>query len=177
MDDFHNSKESITFHQWIRVDNKIQKLEIELPCDQIRQKFNNDIKVLKKHIYVKRQQHAYYNKFKEKLGENEVLLHIDYSENIQQGEIQSAYFGHDSFSIFTACCYLRKDCDRINENTTIISKASDHSRNAAFTCINKVFDFVREKHNLPLEVTLHIWSDVCASQFRSRYVLAFAKWK
>ena len=57
MDNFHNNKESITFHQWIRVDNKIQKSEIELPSDEIRQKFNKDIKVLKKHIYVKRQQH------------------------------------------------------------------------------------------------------------------------
>ena len=170
MDDIHNNKESITFHQWIRVDNKIQKSEIET-C----KKFNNDIKVLKQHIYVKRQQHVCYNKLKEELGENEVLLDVDYSEkysNIQQGEIQSAYFGHDSFSIFIACCYLRKDVDLINENITIISEASDHSRIATFTCINKVFDFVREKHNLPPEVTLHIWSDGCAGQFRSRYVFA-----
>ena len=68
MDDFHNNKESITFHQWIRVDNKIQKSEIELPCDEICQKFNNDLKLLKKHIYAKRQQHACYNKLKEELG-------------------------------------------------------------------------------------------------------------
>ena len=159
MDDFHNSKESITSHQWIRADNKIQKSEIELPCNEICQKFNNDIKVLKKHIYVKRQQHACYNKLKE----DEVLLHVDYSENYSN--IQSAYFGHDSFSIFTACCYLLKDGDLINENITIISEASDHSRIAAFTCINKVFHFVREKHNLPPEVTLHIWSDGFAGQF------------
>ena len=111
MDDFHNNKESITFHQWIRVDNKIQKLEIELLCDETCQKFSVDHKLLKKRIYVKRQKHASYNKLKEKLGENEVLLYVDYSENysnIQQGEIQCACIGHDSFSIFRACCYLRK---------------------------------------------------------------------
>ena len=69
MDDFHNNKESITFHQWIRrVDYKIQKSEIELPCDEICQKFNNNLKLLKKkHIYVKRQQHACYNKLKKNL--------------------------------------------------------------------------------------------------------------
>ena len=81
MDDFHNNEETITFHQWVRFDNKIQKSEIELPCDEICQKFNNDIKVLKKHIYVKRQEHACYNKLKEELGENEVLLHVDYCGN------------------------------------------------------------------------------------------------
>ena len=94
---------------------------------------------MEKHIYVKRQQHACYNKLKEELGENKVLLNVDYSENyrnIQQGQIQSAYFGHHSFSIFTD-----KDGDLINENITIISKASDHSCTAAFTCINKSFRF------------------------------------
>ena len=55
MEYFHNNKESITFHQWIRVDNEIQKSEIKLPCDEISQKFNDDLKLLKKHIYVKRQ--------------------------------------------------------------------------------------------------------------------------
>ena len=69
MDDLHNNEESITFHQWKRFGNKIQKSEIELPCEEICQKFNNDLKLLKKHIYVKRQQHACYNKLKEELGE------------------------------------------------------------------------------------------------------------
>ena len=77
MDDFYNNKESITFHQWIRVDKKTQKLETELPCDETCQKFSVDHKLLKKCIFVKRQQHAYYNKLEEKLGENEVLLHVD----------------------------------------------------------------------------------------------------
>ena len=84
MYDFHKNKESISFHQWIRIDNKIQKSEIELPCDQIYQKFKKEVKLLKKHIYVKRQQYACYNKLiisQEKLGVNEVLLHVDYSEN------------------------------------------------------------------------------------------------
>ena len=53
-----------------------------------------------------------------------------------------------------------------------MSETSDHSRITAFTCISKVFDFVGEKHNLPPEVTLHIWSDKCVGQFRSRYVFA-----
>ena len=49
-----------------------------------------------------------YNKLKEELSENELLLHVDYSENysnIQPGEIQCTYFGHDSFSVFTTYCY------------------------------------------------------------------------
>ena len=102
----------------------------------------------------------------------ELLLHVDHSENYankQQNEIQSAYFGNDCFSIFTACCYLRDAGGKlINENVMVISEASDHSKIAAFSCVSNVFQFVR--HNLPLKVTLHIWSDGYAAQFRSRYV-------
>ena len=50
MDDFHNNKESITSHQWIRIDNKIKKSETELLFDEICQEFNNNINVLKKHM-------------------------------------------------------------------------------------------------------------------------------
>ena len=74
-------------------------------------------------------------------------------------------------TIFAPCCYLRDTGKKlINENVTVISEASDHSRIAAFSCINKVFQLLCEKHNLPLKVTLHIWSDGCAGQFHSRYV-------
>ena len=68
-------------------------------------------------------------------------MHVDHSENysnIHQGEIQSAYFGHDSFPIFTARSYLCKHGDLINENITIISEASDHSRIAALKTSRQV---------------------------------------
>ena len=91
----------------------------------------------------------------------------------QQGEIQSACFCHDLFSIFTVCCYLHgADGKLVNENVTVVSEASGHSRMAAYSCINKVFDFVREKHDLPLTTNLHIWSDGYAGQFRSRFVFS-----
>ena len=37
-------------------------------------------------------------------------LHVNYSEyykDKEQDEIQSAYFRHNSFSIFTTCCYTQ----------------------------------------------------------------------
>ena len=103
-----------------------------------------------------------------------MLMHVDYSENyvnVQQGEIQSAYFGHITFSIFTVCCYIRSEDGKLaNENVTVVSEASDHSRIAAFTCINKVLAFMREKYDLPSGITLHVWRDGCSAQFRSRFV-------
>ena len=39
------------------------------------------------------------------------MIHLDYSENYDsklQSEIQSVYFGHSSFSIFTGCSYYKE---------------------------------------------------------------------
>ena len=37
-----------------------------------------------------------------------MFLHVDFANIKEQLEIQSAYFGHTGFGVFTACCYLKK---------------------------------------------------------------------
>ena len=85
--------------------------------------FNQQLCTLKRHIYTKREQVNVYNAIKNEIKPGELLIHVDYSENYenrQQNEIQSAYFGHTTFSLFTACCYLRKEVDGelVKENVT-----------------------------------------------------------
>lgn len=100
---------------------------------------------------------------------------MDYSENYanqDQNQIQSAYFGQNCFSIFTACCYLSVDGILVNENITVTSEASDHSRISALSCWLKVLSTIQNKYNLQESLTLNIWSDGCAGQFRSRFVFS-----
>ena len=100
VEDFTGDCTEIQFYQWKRMDKKVQKVESVLPPDELLSLFNEEVKVMKKHIYIKRQQHATYNQLKENLKTGEILLQVDYSENYvnkQQGEIQSAYFGHKFF--------------------------------------------------------------------------------
>ena len=122
-----------------------------------------------------RVQFNYCNNVKSNLAKNEILIHIDYSEsyeNKQQQEIQGTYFGHTTFSIFTACRYLRDAEDKvICESVTITSELPDHSRAGAITSVLKVVDHLREKHqHLPLKINTIIWSDGCSAQFWSRFL-------
>ena len=60
------------------------------------------------------------------------LIQVDYSEgyhNKDQGEILSVYFGHETFSIFTACGYFRPNdsADLEKVPLTIVSEANDLS--------------------------------------------------
>ena len=136
----HSDGDSICYCKWARCDdNKLQKVFFKTSIDFSMHFLNSTIKTLKHHIHVKSVQFKYYSDAKANLAKNEILIHVDYSEsceNKQQREIESAYFGYTTFSIFTACCYLRDVENKvISESVTITSELSDHSRTAAITCI------------------------------------------
>ena len=60
---------------------------------------------------------------------NEIILHVENYKNQQQHEVQSAYFGHSSFALFTACCYLRSmDGSLIKESLVVVTESPDYSR-------------------------------------------------
>ena len=118
------------------------------------------------------------------MKENEVILSIDVSKNYQNKqlhEIQSAYFGHENFTLFTAACYFHKaaNIESFSSNIdhdsclvivpiAVVSNETSHNRNVAFTNNNKLIPFVQEIN--PTVDTFHFWSDRCARQFRSKYV-------
>ena len=126
-----------TFYSWQKVDGKVQKTCLTASRRELVNMFNSKISVLKMHIIVKREQKRFYNNVKDNLEENEVLVHVDYSKSYSdkdQQEIQSAYFGHNTLSIFTACyCFRGGDGEIVSKNITVTSNATDHSRIAADT--------------------------------------------
>ena len=54
---------------------------------------------------------------------------------------KNAYPAHNTFSIFTACCYFRGDGGEVvSKNIMITCNATDHSRIAAHNCTMKVIE-------------------------------------
>ena len=169
---------TVAFYKWAREDTKLKKMLSKESIDSAIRKFKSTITKLKHHMYVKHVQFNYYNNIKNNLGKSDLLVHVEYSEsyeNKQQHEIQSAYFGHTTFSIFTACCYLPDSEDNlVSESITVTRELPDHSRSTAIACVSKVIENVRENHQyLPLRINVFVWRDGCAAQFRSRCVLYY----
>ena len=165
-----------SFYKWEIPDKHVAKVRITLPFDKAVDMFKASVTVLKKHIYSKRVQNREYNSIKESLDQGEILVHVDYAEsykNVQQNEIQSAYFGNSIFSIFTACCYTKSLIDNGDglkkDSVVVISESKDHNRIAALTCLKKVIEEV-ERVNAVKYTKVVVWSDGCAAQFRSRFV-------
>ena len=156
------------FYSWQKVDGKVWKTCLTASHRDLINIFNAQMPVLKKHIIVEREQSTFYNNVKVNLEENEVLVHIGYSEkynNKDQQEIESAYFGHNAFEIFTVCCCFCGDKgELVSKNIMVIFNAVDHSRIAAHTCNMKVI----EKLNKTIQIVkVYISSDRFAAQFCS----------
>ena len=161
----------ISFTKRIREDKKIKKATKCLSHQEFYEEWKEMVITLKNHIHRKRVQVTAYNTCKTNLQQGEALVHVDYSEsykNKQQDEIQSAYFGQSCFSLFTACVYHLDDSDKlVKRPITVVSESNDHSRIAALNCIDFV---IREIERSTMLKKVILWSDGCASQFRSRFV-------
>ena len=166
---------TVGFYEWKRGDNGyMMKSQVTLSIEDALTLWNSKVQRLKEHIFTKCQQKSKISYFKANIKVNEALIHLHYNENYRsqnQNEIWSAYFGQASFSLFTTCRYYR--CNETNEiktmHTTITSEASDKSRMASITCVNKVIDHVLEKIANKIDM-VYIVSDDCDSQFRPKFV-------
>ena len=79
------------------------------------------------------------------LKEDEIILSVDFLKNYdnkQHHEIQSAHFGHETFTLYTAACYYRshdidgtcvdKDAGLKVLSVVIVSKETIHELNSIF---------------------------------------------
>ena len=145
--DYHDDqsdqpKKSIRFDKWGKSDEgKIKKISRNLSVTDAFESLKQKIAVLKRQLFTRRTQASAYNEVKDNLKQNDLLLHVDYSENYNNN--QSAYFGQASFSISIACCYFKDESNVINKEA--ITVTSDHSRSSPASCLQKVIHFVREK--------------------------------
>ena len=131
MEEFPDDCDDLEYYKWDKVDGKVKKVVKSIDVEEANELFNEQVKILKAHIFVKRTQNTHYNQLKENRKTNEFIIHVNYSENYkdkEQDKIQSAYFGHNLFLIFVACCYTCGiDGTLFNENFTVTSEATDHS--------------------------------------------------
>ena len=104
------------------------------------------------HIYNIYQQFSELN-----LKDDEIIPSVDFSRNYENKsfhEIQSAYFGHEAFTIFTCACYYHCLDNENNDNSddndnglkvipiAVVSNEVNHERNSAFHCSQKVIKMV-----------------------------------
>ena len=100
------SVDEVHFYQWSKQATKKypeKSLHIE-SGQEVLEIFRTQLSIVKKHLFLARTQHQCYKTAKENIKADEVVVHVDFSENYdnkQQHATQSAYFGYQQFSIYT----------------------------------------------------------------------------
>ena len=144
-----DSTPTIKYHKWATIDSKVQQIAVEIDLQEANYSLIEKVNILKQHIYIQYEQYRKYNEIKANLKDKEMLLHVDFAENYhnkQRSGIQSAYFGHTGFSVFTACCYLKENKELKKHRIAVVTKASDHSCMATHCLTLKVIDEVNSQY-------------------------------
>ena len=160
------------YYEWAKVDGKVKKAVNSVDVEEAIELLNEQVKILKTHIFVKTTQNTNYNRLNENLKTNEFII---MSTTAKITKIKNKTKSKVLILIFMACCYTPViDGTLLNENFTVTSEATNHTQIAAFRCINLVIHSLQKKFPSQLSSypMFYIWSDGCVSQFGSRFVFA-----
>ena len=157
-----SESEQVIYFTWMKVDKRVTQAPQIVSFDGAVCTFKSQIKVLKKHIFVKRVQNDPYNKHKAELSDADLLVLVDFAEsyrNDQQNEIQNFYFGNQSFLLFTSCCYF-KGVISVTRNKSVVAVTEnlDHNRITPRSCLKKVIDNMETECGKSF-TNIVLWSD------------------
>lgn len=127
------------------------------------------------HVFVKRQQSAYFEERKGNLVEGETLVQVDFAENYSckhQDEIQSAHWNQDQITLFTVAIWTKSKAEDLTcDSHVIVSDDLEHNKTAVTVFMSTVLDrFVKQRH--PEVTTAYIFSDGPSSQFKNKYIVS-----
>ncbi|XP_022107154.1 uncharacterized protein LOC110988171 [Acanthaster planci] len=114
-------------------------------------------------------QYKKYQDLKNNLKSNEIIVHVDFSENYdnkQQHAIQSAYFGYQSFSLYTVCVYHVQNDKVKTQSYALVTETTEHSSTVVFGLNRYLLQMLKSKFEFD---TVHFFSDGCSAQFRSKH--------
>ena len=144
-----------------------EKKEVFLSGEEAKDLLLQQVKELKLHLFTKNHQHEQFKLLKENLKDNEIIIHVDFSENYdnkQQNTTQSACFGYQSFSLYTVCIYYNEKGIVKVEMLVLVTPTTEHNPKITW-CLNK---FLLCHFNRSYD-TVYFWSDGCAVQFKSKF--------
>ena len=67
MEEFPVDCNDVEYYEWAKVDGKVKKVVKSVDIEEAIELFNEQVKILKAHIFIKRTQNTHYNQLKKNL--------------------------------------------------------------------------------------------------------------
>jgi hypothetical protein len=119
------------------------------------------------HVFIKRQQSAYFESLKLNLNNDTICIQVDFSENFHidvQDAVQSSFYSKDSVSLFT--CYVWY----LNGGHSYVYASDElsHDKYHVDAALDHLFNKLKNQF-LHLK-QIHVFSDGATQQFKQRFL-------
>ncbi|KAL4720760.1 hypothetical protein ACJJTC_007605 [Scirpophaga incertulas] len=175
----------VTYRQWIyevtsfekdgkqKTVRKPVKKEYRVKLKQLVQDFEAALPLFFKHVGTIAHQYQAIQNIKNNLTINDVLIHVDYSENYcckYNEEIQAVHFGgaRQQITMHTGVLYLRNNDAVKPVSFCSLSSNNRHDTMAVWAHLKPIFDWIKTQH-LPI-YRLHMLSDGPVNQYKNKYM-------
>ncbi|CAH1114447.1 unnamed protein product [Psylliodes chrysocephalus] len=166
-----NKKEKVVVKGTEKICQKTIKEPVTFSASELVTKLKNDLPKYMLHMRNIIHQYKVINDVKNNLADNEILIHMDFSENYNckyGEEIQSAHFGGSKpqVSLHTVIVYHNKNKKTINTNYCTISESLRHDPPAICAHLEPVF--TRTKTQIGKIKIAHFLSDGPTTQYKNK---------
>ncbi|XP_068624011.1 uncharacterized protein [Battus philenor] len=175
----------VAFHQWMyettsfEKDEKMKtvrkpgKKEIKVSIRELVQKLEETLPLFLQHVATIAHQYQTTSELKQNLSENEVLIHIDFSENYcskYNDEIQSVHFGgaRKQITLHTGVLYLRDNGVVKPQTFCSLSDNNRHDSMAVWAHLVPIFEWIKQQN--PNIHKIHILSDGPVNQYKNKFI-------
>ena len=165
--------QEVSVLKWVSGERFPEKKTCVLTGSEAANELQRQIKAYLRHNYNNHRQHKELRLLKASLDPTTVVIQVDFSENYvnkQANAIQSAYFGQEGFSLYTACVWFRANDETKCKSFCFVSEEMEHNKYVAFHCNSLLITYMRE--HVPDLHVVHFWSDGCGGQFKSKFCFA-----
>lgn len=150
---------------------KTVKKLIQSSKTELYRAFVSDTPKFMQHTANVRHQQDFITLTKQNLKNDELMIHMDFSENYAckyHNEIQSAHFGglKPQVTIHTSVLYVRKDDEIKSHSCATISENTRHDPSAIAAHLKPVIEFAKE--HVSFLKNVHIVSDGPTTQYRNK---------
>lgn len=166
--------DNITYKQWITVD-RCNFETFYKPVDEFVEEFCKQLRDLKKHDFVAKQQSSFFSEKKSLLQENEIVITCDFAENysfVLQDEAQGFHWNNSMATVHPFVVYFKEvnpktgQPELVHRSFVFISDCLTHNTVLVHAFQRKLLPYLR--NYVPNLKKLYYFSDGSAAQYKNR---------
>ena len=130
---------------------------------------NSFLKHLTRLLFIAKAQGSYLKQQKENLGENDVIVLVDFAENYKflvQDEIQGYHWNKTQCTLHPVVVYSKKDGVLVERSLCFISDDLNHDVDMVYKILKETVSYILDHVNEECKL-VHYYSDGCAGQYKN----------